>query len=158
MKVSKSTRAGLDGRVIECPHCGKMKRAYHFSWSGSQCGKCKRMVDKYKWLVASPERAETVWKEHPIEDYDRKHRSVFYRTVVKGGKKVTLLKLDDRGIGGGVEVTIPLPSIYIEKQKFHPIVAQIVLMLLQGKINCPECHAEKHKNRKHHENGKTRKG
>ena len=51
MKVNRYTRAGQWGRMIRCPHCKNITTVYHFAWSGLQCQKCKKMVDKNEWDV-----------------------------------------------------------------------------------------------------------
>ena len=55
-KVNKRTRAGKDGKVIQCPNCGQQCRVYHFSWSAIQCQKCKKMIDKEKWIVSENQK------------------------------------------------------------------------------------------------------
>lgn len=47
--VTRFTRAGSNGKLIQCPHCGHEKRVYHFSWFAVTCQNCKRMVDKTDW-------------------------------------------------------------------------------------------------------------
>jgi len=31
-KVDRYTRAGNDGKLIQCPECGEQSRVYHFAW------------------------------------------------------------------------------------------------------------------------------
>lgn len=50
-RVTRYTRAGREGRVIRCPHCGAEGVVYHFAWSALECLHCHRLVPKYKWLV-----------------------------------------------------------------------------------------------------------
>jgi uncharacterized protein (DUF983 family) len=49
--VNRYTRAGINGRHIECPVCGDGRQVYHFSWSAITCKKCDQMIDKYRWLT-----------------------------------------------------------------------------------------------------------
>jgi len=54
-RVNKNTRAGKNGKCIQCLDCGHKVVVYHFSWSASMCGAtaggCGRMNEKYDWLV-----------------------------------------------------------------------------------------------------------
>jgi hypothetical protein len=56
--VNRYTRAGKNGKDIQCPYCNHVKRVYHFSWGASTCGPsnhslggCGVMVEKNDWLV-----------------------------------------------------------------------------------------------------------
>ena len=49
--VSKHTRAGNEGKKIECPHCGAYHTVGHFAWSAVGCQECKEIVDKTEWLI-----------------------------------------------------------------------------------------------------------
>ena len=49
--VTRYTRSGIYGKVIECPECNNQSRVYHFAWSALGCQSCKDMIDKYKWKV-----------------------------------------------------------------------------------------------------------
>tara|TARA_R100000781_G_scaffold18751_1_gene14610 strand:- start:282 stop:455 length:174 start_codon:yes stop_codon:yes gene_type:complete len=49
--VTRYTRSGIYGKVIECPECNHQERVYHFAWSALGCQSCKDMIDKYKWKV-----------------------------------------------------------------------------------------------------------
>ena len=57
MNVNKNTRAGRNGKCIQCPHCGYKVIVYHFAWSASVCGSrvgsfgCDRAVEKNEWVV-----------------------------------------------------------------------------------------------------------
>ena len=51
--VNRYTRAGKNGKEIICPHCNKISRVYHFSWSAVGCLNCKEMVNKNEWRIAS---------------------------------------------------------------------------------------------------------
>lgn len=55
-KVTKSTRAGKQGRVIYCPKCGNGERVYHFSWFASTCGHCWQMIDKLDHYLEPPDK------------------------------------------------------------------------------------------------------
>ena len=50
-KVTKSTRAGKNGRVTTCPHCDYSLKTYHFEWASAMCPNCEKWVDKYDWLL-----------------------------------------------------------------------------------------------------------
>ena len=53
-KVNKNTRAPQEGKVIQCPECGDVKRVYHFSWSAVTCANgcgCDGMINKEDWIV-----------------------------------------------------------------------------------------------------------
>ncbi|GAH93746.1 unnamed protein product [marine sediment metagenome] len=54
-RVNKNTRAGKNGKCIQCPECGHKVIVYHFSWGASMCGwkagGCDTMVEKLDWLV-----------------------------------------------------------------------------------------------------------
>jgi len=39
------------GANIKCPQCCKTLTVYHFSWSALMCIHCKKMVDKYDFLI-----------------------------------------------------------------------------------------------------------
>ena len=47
--VTTRSRVKQRGTFLKCPHCGNIKRIYHFSWSAVTCQGCKQMVDKYDW-------------------------------------------------------------------------------------------------------------
>jgi len=54
--VTRYTRAGGDGRLIYCPHCGYSRRVYNFSWAAMRCGikKCGKLNYKGTWLINPP--------------------------------------------------------------------------------------------------------
>ena len=59
--VTKATRAGSRGKLIECPRCNSELRVFHFSWQGLVCQNCKAAVPKYEWrLVDKPIKKVTV--------------------------------------------------------------------------------------------------
>ena len=47
--ITRYTRAGRNGKEIECPSCGHIKRVYHFSWYAVTCQGCKQMINKYDY-------------------------------------------------------------------------------------------------------------
>tara|TARA_B100000809_G_C14768896_1_gene398642 strand:- start:15 stop:476 length:462 start_codon:yes stop_codon:yes gene_type:complete len=49
--VSKTTRAGRDGREIVCPVCDHTATVYHFSWSALECNGCHSDVEKNAWII-----------------------------------------------------------------------------------------------------------
>lgn len=53
IKVSKTTRASKEGRLIFCPHCFNSKKVYHFAWASFRCPieECNKLIDKNEWLV-----------------------------------------------------------------------------------------------------------
>lgn len=64
-KVNRYTRAGRDGREIECP-CGWRGRVYHFAWSALGCQECNEMVAKGEWLVVAPRLRVQVEEVKPV--------------------------------------------------------------------------------------------
>lgn len=48
-KVTKSTRAGKNGKYIICPGCKGAAKVYNFSFSALTCQWCKISHDKYDW-------------------------------------------------------------------------------------------------------------
>jgi hypothetical protein len=50
-KVNKHTRAGQNGKLVICPFCDEKQRLYHFSFIACTCQSCKKLVDKYDWLL-----------------------------------------------------------------------------------------------------------
>ena len=51
IEIKKTSRTGRYGRLLQCPHCGDVKRVYHFSWCATTCQGCGRMVDKYEYKM-----------------------------------------------------------------------------------------------------------
>ena len=49
--VRKRTRAGSNGKLIMCPHCGSKQTINNFSWSTLKCKHCQSVVNKYDWMV-----------------------------------------------------------------------------------------------------------
>ena len=49
--VHKRSRAGSNGKLIMCPHCGAKHTIHNFSWSSLECKKCQSVVNKYEWMV-----------------------------------------------------------------------------------------------------------
>jgi len=50
-KVNRYTRAPRTGKNIKCPKCGNKNKVYHFSWNAITCGACKKMIEKYDWII-----------------------------------------------------------------------------------------------------------
>lgn len=50
-KVNRYTRAGRDGKTIQCPHCQHHSVVYHFSWCAITCQGCKADVDKQDFSI-----------------------------------------------------------------------------------------------------------
>jgi len=50
--VNRYTRAGVEGKMIACPHCHRSTTVYHFAWSALMCQHCKTPVEKYDWVIA----------------------------------------------------------------------------------------------------------
>lgn len=48
--VTKSTRAGRDGKRIMCPHCGYIAKVYNFAWSALGC-ECGRAIKKTDYIL-----------------------------------------------------------------------------------------------------------
>ena len=55
-KVNRDTRAGANGKAIQCPTCGHHSVVYHFAWGAITCQGCKTMVDKQDFLVVPREQ------------------------------------------------------------------------------------------------------
>ena len=49
--LTTSHRVTMHGRLVRCPHCHHVSRAYHLGFSALQCTNCKTMVRKYDWTV-----------------------------------------------------------------------------------------------------------
>ena len=49
--VTRYTRAGYNGKQLQCPKCQSVRTIYHFNWSGLTCPECKESIDKSDWLV-----------------------------------------------------------------------------------------------------------
>ena len=47
--VDKHTRAGSQGKLIQCPHCLTDTKVYHFSWVSIVCDNCDTVVKKKYW-------------------------------------------------------------------------------------------------------------
>ena len=58
--MTKSTRAGIGGKMIRCPHCGTTTRIYHFSWCALGCQGCDKMVDKYDYDVETKVKTKNI--------------------------------------------------------------------------------------------------
>jgi len=52
MNVTRYTRAGRDGKLIECPCCYQPSRVYHFAWSALTCAHCEESVNKTDWALS----------------------------------------------------------------------------------------------------------
>ena len=50
-KVNRYTRAGRDGKHIQCPYCENQAVVYHFAWSALTCINCESSVNKPDWGV-----------------------------------------------------------------------------------------------------------
>ena len=50
-KVDRYTRAGANGKAIQCPICEHHAIVYHFAWGAITCQGCKAMVDKQDFLI-----------------------------------------------------------------------------------------------------------
>jgi hypothetical protein len=53
IKVSRTTRASIKGKLIFCPHCFSSYKVYHFAWSFFRCPneECNKLNDKNEGLV-----------------------------------------------------------------------------------------------------------
>jgi len=49
--ITRYTRAGRNGKQLQCPKCQSIRTIYHFNWSGLTCPDCKESIDKYDWSV-----------------------------------------------------------------------------------------------------------
>tara|TARA_B100001250_G_scaffold414318_1_gene451933 strand:+ start:4779 stop:4949 length:171 start_codon:yes stop_codon:yes gene_type:complete len=55
MNVNRYTRAGREGKCIECPDCQNQAVVWHFAWSALTCSECETSHDKYDWKIAACE-------------------------------------------------------------------------------------------------------
>ena len=55
MNVTRYTRAGREGKCIECPNCQNQAVVWHFAWSALTCSECETSHDKYDWKIAACE-------------------------------------------------------------------------------------------------------
>ena len=49
--VNRYTRAGNNGKTIECPKCHNHVHVFHFSWSAITCTICGEDVNKEDWII-----------------------------------------------------------------------------------------------------------
>ena len=49
--ITRYTRAGRNGKKLQCPKCQSIRTIYHFNFTGLVCPDCKESVDKYDWSV-----------------------------------------------------------------------------------------------------------
>ena len=49
--VNRYTRAGNNGKTIECPKCHNHVHVFHFSWSAIGCAICGESVNKEDWII-----------------------------------------------------------------------------------------------------------
>ena len=57
MNVTRYTRAGREGKCIECPECQNQAVVWHFAWSALTCSECETSYPKYEWKIAACELA-----------------------------------------------------------------------------------------------------
>ena len=57
MNVTRYTRAGREGKCIECPECQNQAVVWHFAWSALTCTECEVSYPKYDWKLAACELA-----------------------------------------------------------------------------------------------------
>ena len=50
-QVNRYTRAGKNGKIIECPKCKHWSPVYHFSWSALACQLCEESINKEDWII-----------------------------------------------------------------------------------------------------------
>jgi len=51
MNVNRNTRAGYNGKWIQCPECQQTAKVYHFSWSALVCMCCREPIEKTDWRL-----------------------------------------------------------------------------------------------------------
>ena len=49
--ITRYTRAGRNGKKLQCPKCQSVRTIYHFNFTGLVCPDCKESIDKYDWRV-----------------------------------------------------------------------------------------------------------
>ena len=50
-RVNRYTRAGNNGKTIECPKCHNHVHVFHFAWSAIGCAICGEDVNKEDWII-----------------------------------------------------------------------------------------------------------
>ena len=52
VKMTRYSRCKrYSGALIKCPECQAIHRVYHLCWVASTCPSCKKMIDKYDFLI-----------------------------------------------------------------------------------------------------------
>jgi hypothetical protein len=74
-KVDRYTRAGRNGKIIQCPHCEHKSVVYHFSWCAITCQGCKADVDKQDFFIPelSKEKASEIIEANNRDNELREH-------------------------------------------------------------------------------------
>ena len=49
--VNRYTRAGNNGKTIECPKCNNHVQVFHFGWSALTCAICEESINKEDWII-----------------------------------------------------------------------------------------------------------
>ena len=66
-KVNRHTRAGRNGKVVQCPKCGSLSTLYGFSFSAITCGDCNEWIEKYDLIIPDLSREDTLKAIHRSE-------------------------------------------------------------------------------------------
>jgi len=66
-KVNRHTRAGRNGKVVQCPKCGSLQTLYGFSFCAITCTDCEQMVDKYDLIIPELTSKQTLDAIHERE-------------------------------------------------------------------------------------------
>ncbi len=56
--INRYTRAGREGKCIECPDCQNQAVVWHFAWDALGCTECGGIYHKYEWQLAACEVAK----------------------------------------------------------------------------------------------------
>ena len=47
------------GAKVKCTECNAVATIYHLSWAALGCHNCKRMIDKFNWLIEKGKYSKT---------------------------------------------------------------------------------------------------
>jgi len=52
VKMTRYSRCKrYSGALIKCPECQGIGRVYHLTWCDITCQNCRKMINKYDWLI-----------------------------------------------------------------------------------------------------------
>ena len=62
--VTKHTRAGSQGKRIQCPICGTDHKVFDFNWDFMRCRRCGEPTQKKMWKYEEPRPIKQDHKSH----------------------------------------------------------------------------------------------